>query len=90
MAPASVTQTKNVRNSRSSTQYTTWSLGTPAAQAALWEAHMLQSGCQLAATHYTSVEPDAIVALGNRSIADAQRDADDAAGGLVALACGRR
>jgi hypothetical protein len=66
----------------------TWSLPSPAEQAALWEAHMLQSGCQLATTHYVSVEPDAIVALGNRSIADEQRAADGE--NLAALVCGYR
>ena len=47
-----------------------------------------------AETHYTYRAPDgAVVQLGNKALADAQRAADEAAGGLVARICrgeGRR
>jgi hypothetical protein len=54
-----------------------------------WEAQMRYEGCQR--TRYcASRETNATVLLGKRTLADQQRTADEAKGGLVALACGRR
>jgi len=42
-----------------------------------------------AATHYTHQAPDgAVVQLGNKALADAQRAADDADGGWIRRICG--
>jgi hypothetical protein len=41
-------------------------------------------------TYYTVQERDATIQLGTRTIADVQYAADEAAGGLVMLALGRR
>jgi hypothetical protein len=54
-----------------------------------WEAQMLYEGCQRT-RHYASRETNATVLLGKRTLADQQRTADEAKGGLVALACDRR
>ena len=60
--------------------------------AAAWTAHMVRDACCTPAheTHYTSTEPDAIVQLGSKTIADAQYAEDQANGGLVWLAMNRR
>ena len=45
----------------------------------------------IAETHYESVEDDgSVVELGVKSIADAQREADDNAGGLLAIMFNRK
>lgn len=55
--------------------------------AASWEAALLRAGCQRM-THY--VDPDSDTLLGQCDIADAKRQEDDAAGGLVFLALNRQ
>ena len=45
----------------------------------------------IAETHYESIEDDGVVVqLGNITIADAQREADDNAGGLLAIMFNRK
>jgi hypothetical protein len=55
---------------------------------AAWEAHMLKAGAQPTTKHYTAPDYPRVL-LGQRSIADAQRQADEASGGLVWLAMNR-
>jgi hypothetical protein len=59
------------------------------AMALKWEAQMLHAGCQRT-RYYASREKNATVLLGKQALADQQYVADEARGGLVALACGRR
>jgi hypothetical protein len=56
--------------------------------AQLLEAQMLQLGCQR--TRYYADQETSRVLLGLKARADEQYAQDEAAGGLVALACGRR